>query len=465
MPETTQPSVGPLILVADDEASFRDAFRQMLASRNYRTQGVGTPEEVLSAVRTGLFNVVTLDLEWLAAGQSGVDILKKIREIDPLLPVIMITGHATLSSAIEATRLGAFDYLEKITEREKTLLTIRNAVEAGRLRHNVKTMLDGLRNEWQLVGVSKAIQEVRDTISRVAPKVTGVLIEGESGTGKELAARLIHLESARSAGPFKVIHGSELGEYLGQDILFGHAKGAFTGAAGSRAGLIESAAGGTLFLDDINDLPPAVQPQLLRLLQTGDYMPLGSDERQQADVRFVAGSNKRIADLVQQGKFREDLFYRLNVVTIVMPPLRDRKEDIPILAQHILDRHSHRLLGRQVKAEPGWIDPLLNQGWPGNVRELENRLIAVMSYLKPDESIDRAKVQAALTTQARPTANSAGSLKDMEASFRRECLIRALASAEGCVTVAAEKLGIDRSHLYRLINEFNLMQYVRQLTT
>jgi transcriptional regulator with PAS, ATPase and Fis domain len=178
----------------------------------------------------------------------------------------------------------------------------------------------------------------------------------------------------------------------------------------------------------------------------------------------VAGSNKPVLDLVQQGKFREDLFYRLNVVMVVIPPLRERKEDIPILAKHFLDRHAHRLLGREVEVETGWLDPLVDHNWPGNVRELENRLIAVLSYLRPGEGIDRARVQAALTLQAKPQGNSNGCLKDMEASFRKECLIRALAGSEGSVTKAAEKLGIDRSHLYRLINEFDLMQYVKQLT-
>jgi two-component system, NtrC family, nitrogen regulation response regulator NtrX len=464
MSEKSEVSARPLLLVADDDASFRGAFRQMLTSKNYRIQEAGTPEEVISAVGSCQFDLITLDLEWQSAGRTGVDILKKIREIDPLVPVIMITGHATLGSAIEATRLGAFDYLEKVADREKTLLTIRNAIESGHLRRGLKIMLDRLKDEWQLVGVSQALQNVRETISRVASKDTVVLIEGESGTGKELAAHLIHLESSRNTGPFKVIHGSELGEYLGQDMLFGHKRGAFTGSVGTRAGLIEAAEGGTLFLDDVNDLPLAVQPQLLRLLQAGDFMPLGSDERQQANVRFVAGSNKPILSLVQQGKFREDLFYRLNVVMVVIPPLRERKEDIPILAKHFLDRHAHRLLGREVEVETGWLDPLVDYNWPGNVRELENRLIAVLSYLRPDEGIDRARVQAALTLQAKPQSNSNGCLKDREASFRKECLIRELAGAEGSVTKAAERLGIDRSHLYRLINEFDLMQYVKQLT-
>jgi two-component system nitrogen regulation response regulator NtrX len=465
MLDKSEPSVGSLVLVADDDASFREAFRQMLSSKQYRTRGAGTPEEVISSVKDHRPDLITLDLDWQAAGRTGIDILKKVREIDPLLPVVMITGHATLSSAVEATRLGAFDYLEKITDREKTLLTIRNAVESGRLRRNVKTMLDGMKNEWQLVGASRAIQNVRDTINRVAPKDTVVLIEGESGTGKELAAHLIHLESGRNAGPFRIVHGSELGEFLGQDTLYGHANGAFTGAAGERAGLIGAADGGTLFMDDVNDLPLTVQPQMLRLLQTGDYMPLGSDDRRQANVRFVAGSNKPMIGLVKDGKFREDLFYRLNVVTIVMPPLRERKEDIPILAQHIVDRHSRRLLGREVETESGWVEPLMECDWPGNVRQLENRLIAVMSYLRPDEGIDRSRVRASLAVQNRPSVDSNGCLKDMEASFRRECLIRALAITEGSVSKAAEKLGVDRSHLYRLINEFDLMNYVRQLTT
>jgi DNA-binding NtrC family response regulator len=276
MSEKSEVSTGPLLLVADDDASFRGAFRQMLASKHYRTIEAGTPEKVISAVGSCQFDLITLDLEWQSAGRTGVDILKKIREIDPLVPVIMITGHATLGSAIEATRLGAFDYLEKVADREKTLLTIRNAIEAGHLRRGLKTMLDGLKDEWQLVGVSQAIQNVRETISRVASKDTVVLIEGESGTGKELAAHLIHLESTRNTGPFKVVHGSELGEYLGQDMLFGHTRGAFTGSIGTRAGLIEAAEGGTLFLDDVNDLPLTVQPQLLRSVPTRGSRPMSA---------------------------------------------------------------------------------------------------------------------------------------------------------------------------------------------
>jgi len=451
------------VLVADDESAFRSAFGQMLKNRGYRVAMATDPEEAIATVRRRRFDLVTLDLEWQFSDQTGIDILGRIRKIDPHLPVIIITGHATLETAKQATRLGAYDYLEKMTDREKTLLVVRNAVEAGRLKRVVQQAIDERSKNCEIVGLSRGIQEVREAIAQFGPRDVTVLIEGETGCGKELVARQLHLQSPRRSEPMVTVGGGELSRDLGQDVLYGHTPEAFTGSSRDRGGFVQAADRSTLFLDDISDLPPAMQPLFLRFLETGDYMKLGTDDRQSADVRVIAATNQNLAGLVEQGKFRADLYYRLKVATIAIPPLRERREDIPLLVNHFAAQQSTRLYGRDVSFHPDCHDLFLGREWPGNVRELRNAVIAILCRAANKEVVEPADVQRVLAEEAGGGGAPLMTLRDMESSFRRQCVVRALVAAGGNVTRAAETLGIDRSHLYRLIAEFDLGQYARQL--
>jgi len=463
MTEDKQITAGAEIIVADDEQEFRQPFGQMLRNRGYRVTEIGTPDDLLEAVRNRRVDLVTLDLEWSTDSAAGIAILKKLLTVDPLLPVVMITGHATVKTAVEATRLGAFDYIEKITDRAKTLLIIRNAIESGRLKRGAEQSLDSRRHHYELIGASRGMAEIRTAIAQFGPGEVPVLIEGETGSGKELVAWQLHLNSHRRLHEMAVIGGAELSRQLGQDTLFGHRRGAYTGGAKDRGGFIDAADGSSLFLDDISDMAPEIQPLFLRFLESGDFMKLGSDARLTADVRIIAATNRHLPDLIKQGIFRADLYYRLKVATIRIPPLRERHEDIPPLVAHFARRQSRRLFGREVEFDSGAVDIFLGRDWPGNVRELKNAVTLALLKSPDTDIITADDIIRALSDETVSAPESSGSLKEMETAFRRDCLIRTLNACDGHISRAARKLGIDRSHLYRLINEYDLASYSKQI--
>lgn len=456
---------GGCILVADDESRYLKHFCSLFESQGYRTCPAGTPDEIFTRLLSEKgIDVITLDLKWPTHSITGIELLTKIRETDPLTPVVILTSDSSTGSAVEATRQGAFDYLEKVADLDRMLLTLRNAIAAGRRNRAAQIVIDDRQREFELVGASRGMAHVRSAIARYAVADVPVLIEGETGCGKELVARQLHLQSPRSEMVYRSVTAALLGTELGADALFGHTKGAYTGSVEHRPGLLKSTDGGTLCLDDIVTLPQDAQPMLLRFLEGKEYYQIGCDTPINADVRILATTNVSVNQWVEQGTFRNDLYYRLKVASIVIPSLRERREDIPLLADHFVTKHSTKYIGRRVYLAPGCAEIFIDREWPGNVRELENTIIKLLLAHTTSQEIAPDEVLAAIDCGTNTDFIIQGSLKQMEAAFRRTCLIRALTTAHGNVSQAATALGIERTHLYRLINEFGLSGYSKQLS-
>ena len=368
---------------------------------------------------------------------------------------MMITEHASIPTAVEATQLGAFNYVEKMLDREKVLLTIRNAIETGRLKRQNEAFLSQLRSRYELVGDSLSMIHVREQIERAAPTDSVVLITGESGTGKELVARQIHYCSRRRDRDFVSIDAGTLADSLADSELFGHCKGAFTGALQDRVGLVAQAEGGTLFLDEISNASLPLQAKLLHLVQEREYRRVGENEVRHCNVRIVAASNQDLAQLSSEGKFRQDLLYRLRVVSIHIPPLRERKEDIPMLTNRFVAAKSLQYYARTRTLAPDAVTALIDHDWPGNVRELENSVERIVVLSEHDE-IGADEVKSILGDLWLARDGSLRSLSEMTRDFKRECIVKAIAQAEGRIARAAEILHIDRTHLYKLLHEFDL---------
>lgn len=447
-----------LILVGDNDPSFRDAFCQMLTIRGYETKSVGTVEEIIKEISNREYDLLTLDLDWGLKDTNGIDILRRVQEIDSLLSVVMITEFASIATAIEATRMGALNYIEKMLDREKILITIRNAVETGRLKRQNNTYLSEIKNRYEIVGTSFSAKLILEQIQKVAPTDSLVLICGESGTGKELVARQIHYNSNRRDKKFVSIDSGTLADSLAESELFGHRKGAFTGAMQERRGLIEEAEGGTLFLDEITNASLTLQAKLLHLIQEREYRSLGENEPRHCNIRIIAASNQSMDLLVKEGKFRNDLYYRLKVIEINIPPLRERKEDIPPLAQHFVKAKSLKSLGKEKRLSPEAVNLLLDYEWPGNVRELENTIERII-VLSSNGEIGVEEIKSILGSIWLEKISTLKSLNEMTRDFRRECIVKAINLAEGKISRAAEILQIDRTHLYKLINEYQLKDF------
>jgi len=444
-----------VVLVADDEPAFRTAFCQMLSMRGYRTVEAGTPNEVLDVIRSHECDLVTLDLDWDSRDVNGLDLLREIRRIAPLVSVVIITGHASIPTAVEGTRLGAFDYIEKMHDREKTMLTIKNAIESSRLKRENDAFLSEIRRKYEIIGSSTAIDELYTKIRKVGPTTGVVLITGASGTGKELVARQIHLHSERRDRKFVSVDSGTLADSLAESELFGHRKGAFTGAIATRKGLIEEAEGGTLFLDEISSASLSLQASLLRVIQEHEFRPIGENEYRKCEVRIIAASNRNLPELIDNKEFREDLYYRLKVVEIFLPPLRDRKEDIPALARHFLEEKSRKYGMQHKKLTNDAINILFDYDWPGNIRELENTIERIVILSDSDE-ITADGIKSILENLWIDHDRGLKPLSEMTDDFRRECILKALNLADGRVAKAAEILQIDRTHLYKLIDNYNL---------
>lgn len=444
-----------LILVADNEPSFAAGFRQMLVQRGYEAVIVTDIDSVAATVAQREFDLVTLDLDWDDDRTNGVDILREILEVDPLLPVIMLTGQGTIPTAVEATRIGAFDYLDKMADREKTMVTIGNAIESGRLKKQNRAFLNEIRRNYELIGNSSTMVLLKEQIHRVGPSDSVVLIAGESGTGKELVARQIHFHSRRRERKFVCIDSGTLADTLAESELFGHRKGAFTGAVFDRKGLIEEAEGGTLFLDEVTNASLNLQSRLLHLIQEREYRRVGENDVRKCDIRIIAASNQNLEELAKKGSFRGDLMYRLRVIELNLPPLRERKEDIPLLATHFAEAKSRQCCGTPRRLTPEAINLLFEHDWPGNVRELENVVERVV-ILSTSREITADEMKAILGNLWIEKGATLRSLDEMTREFRRDCIMKALNLSQGRVSRAAEILQIDRTHLYKLINEYQL---------
>jgi two-component system nitrogen regulation response regulator NtrX len=434
------------ILIVDDEPGIRDTLRGVMEDEGFAVEAVATGEECLAALEKRAYSCILLDV-WLP-GIDGLETLRRLRAAGSDASVVIISGHGNVETAVKATKLGAFDFVEKPLSLEKTLLTVRNALKQQRLELINAEMAAELAHEYKMVGDSVAMRALRKQIAVVAPTDGRVLIYGESGTGKELVARAIHAKSRRANEPFIEVNSAAIPEELIESELFGHVKGAFTGATAAKKGKFELADGATLFLDEIGDMSANVQAKVLRVLEEQRFEPVGSGNSVKVDVRVIAATNKRLDAEIEQGKFRPDLFYRLNVIPFELPPLRDRLEDVPLLVD-FFNQNFSRAYGKIPKHfEPDAIEELQNYSWPGNVRELRNTIERVV-IMNPGIKVMAADLPPHGKDEAPATSFRFPSFKEATDAYHREFIQRKLDEAEGNVSRAAELMGVDRSHLYR----------------
>ena len=445
------------ILVVDDERSMREFLEILLRKEGYEVATVGDVDGALLALESDDYDLVISDIQM--PGKSGLDLLKAIRDANSDAMVLMITAFATTETAISAMKEGAYDYVTKPFKVDEIKLVVQKALEKktlatenARLRSELRTE----RRERQLVGNSGPMQQVYEMVGRIASTKTNVLIVGESGTGKELVARAIHTESDRADAPFVALNCGAIPENLLESELFGHVKGAFTGAVGNKPGLFEAADGGTLFLDEVGELSLPLQVKLLRALQERTIRRVGGNSDRRVDVRIVAATNRRLEDEVAAGRFREDLYYRLNVIQLALPPLRERVEDLPLLVHHFIEKFA-RELGKPVRGiSEEAMARLRAHAWPGNVRELENGIERAVALSRGEwieaESLPPALGQAAEGKGiAKPLPEGRIDLDDLVAEYERGLLLHALERAGGVKKRAAHALGISfRSFRYRL---------------
>lgn len=445
------------ILIVDDEPGIRETLRAVLEDEGYRVTTALSGEQCLEILAAERFPCLLLDV-WLGEGIDGLETLRRIREEGHDSAVIMISGHGNIETAVRATKLGAFDFIEKPLSLEKTVLTVKNALRQRELERVNAQLRNQLADEYAMVGESVAMRALRKQIVVVAPSDGRVLISGESGTGKELVARAIHAQSKRKDAPFVEINSAAIPEELVESELFGHVKGAFSGANTTKKGKFEIADGATLFLDEIGDMSARVQAKMLRVLEEQRFEPVGSNTPVKVDVRVISATNKRLDDLIENGHFRPDLFYRLNVIPFQIPPLRERAEDIPELVEHF-NRKFSRAYGKKPKvfAEDA-IDALQSHLWFGNVRELKN-LIERIVIMAPKSRIGAGDLPELQTPKERPASSFRfPSFKAATDAYHREFILHKLAEFDGNVSRAAEEMGVDRSHLYRRMKNLGIQK-------
>ena len=449
------------ILVVDDEAGVRASLEGVLGDEGYAVHAVETGEAALLALGARRFDLVLLDV-WLP-GRDGLEVLGRIRETDAELPVVVISGHGTIETAVKAVRLGAQDFVEKPLSLEKTLLAVKNALQRRRLESEVRVLKQRLDERYVMVGESPALRRLRAEIEQAAPSNGRALIFGENGTGKELVARAIHAGSLRASGPFVEVNCAAIPEELIESELFGHVKGAFTGALAARKGKFELADGGTLFLDEIADMSLKTQAKVLRALQEQRIEPVGGAGSVEVDVRVIAATNKDLEEEIREGRFREDLFFRLNVIPFRVPPLRERREDVPLLARHFMDLLSAEHGRRPRSIAPEALAALAQLPWPGNVRELRN-IIERLVIMTPGDTIERRHLPASLLEVLPAEAAAAedagavgGSLVEAREAFERRYILEKYRECGGNMSRTAEALGVERSNLYRKMKAYGLL--------
>lgn len=434
------------ILIVDDEAGIRQSLTGVLEDEGFNVSAVASGEECLQAFDKRLYTCVLLDV-WLP-GIDGLETLERLKASYPDVGVVMISGHGRIETAVRATKLGAHDFIEKPLSLEKTMLAVKNAIRERELEAANLDLQAKLERSYVMIGNSVPMRALRQQIAYAAPTSGRVLIFGESGTGKELVARALHSQSARAARPFIEVNCAAIPEDLIESELFGHVKGAFTGATQAKRGKFERADGGTLFLDEFGDMSLTTQSKVLRALEEQRFEPVGSESSLSVDVRVIAATNKRIEAEIERGLFRADLFYRLNVIPFEIPPLRERLEDIPLLTQHFNLEFS--LANRRPPKEfkPSAIERMQSYSWPGNVRELRNTVERVIiMHVRHEIEADDLPI---LSADAPPASSyNFDSYREASETYEREYIQRKLAEADGNITRTAELMNIDRSHLYR----------------
>src|SRR5690349_8405765 len=435
------------ILIVDDEAGIRQSLKGVLEDEGYKVAAVDSGESCLETLRRRSFDVILLDI-WLP-GMDGLEALEKIREAEDAPEIIIISGHGTIETAVRATKLGAFDFLEKPLSLEKTLILVKNAADARRLRGENRDLRKQLVAKSVIVGDSIPMKALRQQIGLMAPTNGRVLIYGESGTGKELVAHAIHAQSLRKDKLFLELNCAAIPEDSIEAELFGYRKGALPGVGTEKIGIFEKADGGTLFLDEVGDMSLKTQAKVLRMLDEQRFTPVGADESITVDVRLIAATNKNLEDEIATGNFREDLFYRLNVIPFYVPPLRERTEDIPMLARHFLKEFASTYGRRTREITDDAIATLMRYSWPGNVRELRN-VIERLVIMNPAVSrLDRKHLPPLVYREGTRKAPEYTSLHQARSAYERDYILKKLDENHGNISRTAEALGLERSHMYR----------------
>lgn len=442
------------VLIVDDERGIRESLSALLRDEGYETDAAGSGEECLEKLEARGFDLVLLDV-WLPK-MDGLETLERIQARDAAPMVVMISGHGNIETAVRATKLGAFDFVEKPLSLDKTVLLVRNALEYLRLEEENRLLRAELEHKHQILGSSVPMKALRQQIALTAPTNGRVLIYGESGTGKELVARALHASSPRSSMPFVEVNCAAIPEELIESELFGHHKGSFTGASEDKAGKFQKADGGSLFLDEVGDMSLKTQSKVLRVLEEQRVEPLGSNTAVTVDVRVIAATNKKLEEEIARNAFREDLFYRLNVIPFYVPALRERTEDIPILAAHFLGGFCEEYGRKPKDFSAGAMEVLLAYPWPGNVRELKN-LVERMVIISPAARIEPHHLPPELFRGASKSPQKPyESLQEARSAYERDFVLRKLEESRWNMTKAAAALGLERSHLYRKMRSLGI---------
>jgi two-component system, NtrC family, nitrogen regulation response regulator NtrX len=464
----------PRILVIDDESAIRDSLKMILEYEGYDVLLAATGEEGIAQAEREAPDLVFLDVKM--PGMDGLEVLQRLRHIVEVTPIVVISGHGTVSTAVEATKLGAFDFIEKPLERERVLVTVRNAVDSRRLRSENRSFKRDAEKRYQIIGDSALLGAVRASIAKAAPTSATVLIWGESGVGKELVARAIHRESLRRDGPFVQVNCAAIPDELIESELFGHEKGSFTGATDRQIGKFEQADKGTIFLDEIGDMSLRTQAKVLRVLQEQELERLGSNKVFKVDVRVIAATNKNLEEEIARGSFREDLYYRLNVIPIHVPPLRDRRDDIAGLVRHFADLFTRENNFRRKTFTAPAMERLRQHSWRGNIRELRN-FVERLIIMSPGEQIDVKDLpefgatrpdspQPAATPGTPGTTTLAGgtewlqapTLQEFKSSSERAFLVSKLRDNGWNISKTAEVIDTPRSNLYKKLEQYQISQ-------
>jgi two-component system, NtrC family, nitrogen regulation response regulator NtrX len=447
-------SAYPKILIVDDEAGIRESLSSILRDERYSVEAVESAELALERLSSSSVEVVLLDV-WLP-GMDGMEALSRIQSLPQPPSVIIISGHGTIETAVRATKLGAFDFIEKPLSLERIIVLVRNAIQQRRLQEENQLLHTELGHRYRIVGDSVPMKALRQQIAVTAPTNGRVLIYGESGTGKELVARSLHAASLRNKAFFVEVNCAAIPEELIESELFGHVKGSFTGASEDKIGKFAKADGGTLFLDEVGDMSLRTQSKVLRVLEEQRFERVGSNQTLHVDVRVIAATNKNLEQEIARGAFRQDLFYRLNVIPFFVPPLRDRKEDIPVLARYFLAEFSSEYGKKTRELTDGAMEILLRYPWPGNVRELRN-LVERLVIVCPQARIEPHHLPPELFRGvAESPQQPYSTLHEARSAYEREFILRKLQEHRWNMTQTASALGLERSHLYRKMKSLGI---------
>ena len=454
------------ILVIDDEPIMQEILVDFLSEEGYDVDVAGSGEEGLELAQKRFYDCAVVDL--MMPGIDGIETMQQLRGIDPSLPVIMVTAFASVESAVEAMKQGAYEYITKPFKNDEVLVVLENAIRTRRLEDEVKSLRRALKDKYRfenIVGKNRRMQEVYALVEQAAPSRSTILIQGESGTGKELVAKAIHANSARSDKPFVVVNSGSMPSDLLESNLFGHVKGAFTGAVASKKGLFEVAHGGSIFFDEIGNIGLDVQAKLLRVIQEKEFMRVGAVENVKVDVRIVAATNADLKIAVANGTFREDLYYRINVITITLPPLREKLDDVPLLAQYFLDKYGSENGREGLSISDDALTLLKQHNWPGNVRELENAIERavvlappdgdingdlIRDYIQPD-AFDRGALSMSVPDEGLP-------MKDVVQEFQKKLIVDALRKTSWVQKEAAKLLDVKPTTLNEMIKRHGIKE-------